>query len=39
MHRPINRVIYIAHFIYYLHVHRSWSSAVFCMQHEGRAWN
>lgn len=39
MRHPINRVIYIAHFIYYLRIHKSWSSAIFCMQHEGRAWS
>jgi hypothetical protein len=38
MRRPMNRVIYISHFLYYLRIHHSWSSAVFCMQHEGRAW-
>ena len=39
MARPVNRVIYIAHFLYYLSVHRSWANARWCMQHEGRAWN
>jgi hypothetical protein len=39
MARPVNRVIYIAHLLYYLRVHRSWSSAKWCMQYEGRAWN
>jgi hypothetical protein len=38
MPRPISRVIYVAHFLNYLRIHRSWSSARWCMQHEGRAW-
>ncbi|WP_426391943.1 hypothetical protein [Variovorax sp. R-27] len=39
MRAPINRVIYVAHFLYYLRIHRSWSSALWCMAHEGRAWS
>jgi hypothetical protein len=31
-------VIYIAHFIYFLRVHRSWSSARWCLAHEGMVW-
>lgn len=38
MARQINRVIYIAHFLYWLRVHRSWSSAMWVMELEGRAW-
>lgn len=38
MARSINRVIYIAHFLYWLGVHRSWSSAKWCMAYEGCAW-
>lgn len=38
MARQVNRVIYIAHFLYWLRVHRSWSSAKWVMEFEGRAW-
>ena len=38
MVRQINRVIYIAHFLYWLRVHRSWSTAKWVMEYEGRAW-
>ena len=34
----MSRVLYIAHFLRYLHIHRSWSNARWCMAHEGRAW-
>lgn len=34
----MNRITYIAHFIYWLSVHRSWSRALWVMAHEGKAW-
>ncbi|WP_281077090.1 hypothetical protein [Variovorax paradoxus] len=38
MPRSVNRVIYVAHFIYYLRVHRSVSMAFSRMAREGEAW-
>ncbi len=38
MARQINRVIYIAHFLYWLRVHRSWSSAKWVTDYEVGRW-
>lgn len=34
----MNRITYVAHFIYYLWIHKSWSSAVWCMDYEEGTW-
>ncbi len=35
----MNKLAYIAAFLRYLWIHRSWSSAVWCIQHEGKKWH
>ena len=34
----MNRLAYIARFIYWLCFHRSWARAVWVMAHEGKVW-
>lgn len=34
----MNRITYAIEFLYWLAIHRNWSSAAWVMAHQGKAW-
>jgi hypothetical protein len=34
----MNRIAYAVEFVYWLAIHRSWSSAAWVMAHQGKVW-
>jgi len=34
----MNRITYVAHFVYWLCVQRSWARAVWVMDYQGKTW-